>query len=100
MNRMQEVTAGSGTGSPSALLERAGELDALADSLEAVRQSSRGHVVLVGGEAGAGKTALLRGFCDGLGPAVRVLWGACDPLFTPRPLGPLLDVAAHAGGEL
>ena len=23
----------------------------------------------------------------------RVLWGACDPLITPRPMGPLLDVA-------
>ncbi len=26
--------------------------------------------------------------------------GACDPLFAPRPLGPLLDVARAAGGEL
>ena len=23
----------------------------------------------------------------------RVLWGGCDPMFTPRPLGPLLDIA-------
>jgi DNA-binding CsgD family transcriptional regulator len=29
-----------------------------------------------------------------------VLWGVCDPLFTPRPLGPLLDVAEVVGGEL
>ncbi len=97
---MRDVTAVSGSGRATALLERANELSALAESLEAVRQSSRGHVVLVGGEAGAGKTALLRQFCDELAPSVRVLWGACDPLFTPRPLGPLLDVAAVAGGEL
>jgi tetratricopeptide (TPR) repeat protein len=29
-----------------------------------------------------------------------VLWGACDALHTPRPLGPFLDVADQAGGEL
>ncbi|HST24796.1 MAG TPA: LuxR C-terminal-related transcriptional regulator [Gaiellaceae bacterium] len=28
-----------------------------------------------------------------------MLWGACDALFTPRPLGPLVDVAAETGGE-
>ena len=28
----------------------------------------------------------------------RVLWGACDALFTPRPLGPFADVAEAAGG--
>ena len=57
-------------------------------------------MVLVRGEAGVGKTALLRGFCDARAAPVRVLWGACDPLFTPRPLGPLLDIAAAVGGEL
>ncbi len=30
---------------------------------------------------------------------MRILWGACDPLFTPCPLGPLLSVAEQAGGE-
>ena len=30
----------------------------------------------------------------------RVLWGACDPLITPRPLGPLRDVARQAGGAI
>ena len=55
--------------------------------------------MLVSGEAGVGKTALLSRFCaDACG--VRVLWGACDALFTPRPLGPLLDVARETGGEL
>ncbi len=52
------------------------------------------------GEAGIGKTALLTHFCAGLGPAVRILWAACDPLFTPRPLGPLLDVSRVTGGEV
>jgi DNA-binding CsgD family transcriptional regulator/tetratricopeptide (TPR) repeat protein len=47
-----------------------------------------------------GKTALLRRFCDEHRESARILWGACDPLFTPRPLGPLLAVAESAGGEL
>jgi hypothetical protein len=34
------------------LLERAAELSMLVDRLEAVEHSSRGHVLLVGGEAG------------------------------------------------
>ena len=33
-------------------------------------------------------------------PDARWSWGACDGLFTPRPLGPLLDLAAQLGGEL
>jgi hypothetical protein len=56
--------------------------------------------VVVGGEAGVGKTALLRTFCAGQDGAVRTLWGVCEPLRTPRPLGPLLDVAEVTGGEL
>ena len=82
------------------LLERAGELSSLAESLGAVHGSSRGQIVLVGGEARVGKTALLRQFCEECREPARILWGACDPLFTPRPLGPLLAVAEGAGGEL
>jgi DNA-binding CsgD family transcriptional regulator/tetratricopeptide (TPR) repeat protein len=55
---------------------------------------------LVVGEAGIGKTALIRSFQDGLNASVRVLWAACEPLFTPRPLGPLLDVARLTDGEV
>ena len=85
---------------PDALLERAAELSTLTKCLETVRRSSRGQVVLVGGEAGIGKTSLLRRFCDELNRPARVLWGACDPLFTPRPLGPLLALGHESGGEL
>ena len=56
--------------------------------------------MLVGGEAGVGKTALLRRFAAEQRRSARILWGACDPLFTPRPLGQLLAVAEEAGGEL
>src|SRR5262249_27619946 len=58
------------------------------------------RLVLISGEAGVGKTALLRAFCDEQVASARVLWGSCDALFTPRPLGPFVDVAAQTGGEL
>ncbi|HEX3975588.1 MAG TPA: AAA family ATPase [Solirubrobacteraceae bacterium] len=82
------------------LLERSGQLGELTDRLADVIGTPRGWVILVRGEAGIGKTALLHGFRGSLNRAVRVLWAACDPLFTPRPLGPLLDVARSVGGEL
>src|ERR1700722_8849754 len=80
------------------LIERAESVSVLRDLLAGVRSSSNGRLVLVGGEAGVGKTTLLRGFCETLGNSVVVLWAGCEPLRTPRPLGPLLDVAEAVGG--
>lgn len=54
-----------------------------------------GRVALVHGEAGAGKTALVREWAAATVPRERLLWGGCDPLTSPRPLGPLLDIAPH-----
>ena len=51
------------------------------------------------GESGIGKTALLDAFQAGL-PEARWLWGACDGLLTPRPLGPLFDIGAQLDTEL
>jgi DNA-binding CsgD family transcriptional regulator len=84
----------------SELLERARELSMLGECLEAVQRRSRGRVLLIGGEAGVGKTALLRRFRDDCPGGARFLWGACDALFTPRPLGPFVDIAESTGGEL
>jgi predicted ATPase len=81
------------------LLERSAELEALDTHHAAVRARGRGRLVLVAGEAGIGKTALVRAFCERARPG-RVLWGACDALFTPRPLGPFVDIADDVGGEL
>ncbi len=83
-----------------ALLERDEALEALADSLADVAQSLRGRVVFVAGEAGVGKTALLRAFCATAPREADIHWATCDALVTPRPLGPLLDLADELGGEL
>ena len=83
----------------SALLERSAQLALFDDRLAAVRRDRRGRLVLVSGEAGIGKTALLRAFCD-RPQALRVLWGGCDALHTPRALGPFVDIAEQSGGEL
>ncbi len=82
------------------LLERAGQLAVLKEALASVGRAGRGTVVVVRGEAGVGKTALLRSFCDQVARSQRVLWGTCDPLFTPRPFGPLFAIAEGTGGKL
>lgn len=82
------------------LLERSDQSDALTSALGEVASRWQGRTVLVRGEAGIGKTALLSQFCAGLGGTARVLWAVCDPLFTRQPFGPLLDLAESAGGGL
>jgi ATP/maltotriose-dependent transcriptional regulator MalT len=52
-----------------------------------------GRTALVFGEAGIGKTVLVERFVAAHLGAARVLWGGCEALFTPRPLGPLHDIA-------
>lgn len=82
------------------LTERGQELDQLAARTAAV-QAGRGGAVLVCGESGAGKTSFVEAAVDRyaaqFGDQGRVLWGACDPLSTPRPLGPLHDLAHEFG---
>ena len=84
---------------PTDLLERSDPLETLSRLLAEVASTSGGRLALIRGEAGIGKTALVGGFCDEQRDA-RILRGACDALFTPRPLGPFLDVAHAVGGEL
>jgi DNA-binding CsgD family transcriptional regulator len=79
------------------LLERGEPLLELSRLLsEAVAGS--GRLVFVAGEAGIGKTSLVRRFGQMVGDRATVLTGGCDPLSTPRPLGPLLDVAPRLPG--
>jgi DNA-binding CsgD family transcriptional regulator/tetratricopeptide (TPR) repeat protein len=82
------------------LLERGDELAVLEEATSRAAGGA-GSVVLLSGEAGIGKSALLaHAFADSAPETARVLWGACDPLSTPRPLGPLHDIARQVGGTL
>src|SRR6478672_10409262 len=78
----------------SRLVERERELTALEAAFAEV-SAGRGRVALVTAEAGGGKTALIDRFCLRRGGSTRVLRGACDALFTPRPLGPIQDFAGE-----
>lgn len=81
------------------LLEREEPLQMLSQlALQADRGC--GRTVLLSGEAGIGKTALLQAFAAQHEGARRVLWGACEPLSSARPLGPLQDMAAALDVEL
>jgi DNA-binding CsgD family transcriptional regulator/tetratricopeptide (TPR) repeat protein len=81
------------------LLERTTQLHAL-DSALAQAKAGEGCVALVYGEAGIGKTSLVEHFIKEHRVKWRILQGACDSLFTPRPLGPLHDIASQTQGQL
>ncbi len=74
------------------LLEREHAFATLEEWLGDARSSGAGRVGFIAGEAGVGKTALVGRFCDQAVP-VRALWGRCDPLATPAPLGPIVEIA-------
>jgi DNA-binding CsgD family transcriptional regulator len=76
------------------LLERDQELVALTALVDET-VSGQGRVTLISGEAGIGKTALVDHVIAHTPTGVRTLWGACEALFAPRPLGPLFDIADH-----
>ena len=78
------------------LVERERPLETLRAAL-AGAAAGKGRLVFVAGEAGVGKTSLLRRFCADLPAGTAVFWGGCDPLATPRPLGPFLELAETAG---
>jgi DNA-binding CsgD family transcriptional regulator/tetratricopeptide (TPR) repeat protein len=81
------------------LLERDGALAALREAWARAARGE-GRAVVVSGEPGIGKTALISRFTRDLGPAARVLLGTCDDLTTPRPLGPIRDLIGKVGTEL
>jgi DNA-binding CsgD family transcriptional regulator len=80
------------------LLER----DAVLAELDRVQRDAgrgSGQVVLLRGEAGVGKTAVIARFVARLGQQAHVLQGWCDPSSAPRPLGPLIDMLADTSGD-
>ncbi len=90
---------GIGPTAETALLERDAELDVLETGLRRAANGA-GSVVLLSGEAGIGKTSVVRAFVRAAAPRATVLQGACDDLLTPRTLGPLRDAARARGGPL
>ena len=75
------------------LIERDSQLAVLDQYATEVSQGP-GRLVLVAGEAGVGKYVLLEEFAEEVAEA-HWLWAACDSLFTPAALGPLLDIASQ-----
>lgn len=81
------------------LFERDTALEALRQALARARAGA-GLTVAVTGEAGIGKTALLRAFCEGLESGTRVFRAACEDLSIAEPMGALRDLAREAEWDL
>lgn len=81
-------------GAEGAMLERGDQLELLHTLLREC-ESRGGRVVLVRGEAGIGKTMLVRRFVEAVGGRSDVVVGACDDLVTPQPLAPIWDIARN-----
>ena len=75
-------------------MERETELDFIQAQLDTLRSGAfqGGSCVLVQGEAGAGKTSLLKAARQRAPADVEWLWGACEPLLAAAPLGPLIEL--------
>jgi DNA-binding CsgD family transcriptional regulator len=78
---------------PVELLEREAQVAQLKQAYARVQGGPHGGCALVSGEAGIGKTSLVQAFLASLAPEVSPLVAGCEALFTPRPLGPLVDLA-------
>ncbi len=76
------------------LIEREQQIGELTNLWKQVNLG-QGRIALVSGEAGIGKTSLIERFTTEQGKSARVLWGACDALFSPQPLGPFIDIAVQ-----
>jgi DNA-binding CsgD family transcriptional regulator/tetratricopeptide (TPR) repeat protein len=81
------------------LVERDDFLTALQAQFEDVMEGE-GRSVFVSGEAGIGKTSLLKAFCNEVKSKCNIYQGFCDALFTPRPLAPLYDVLLQLGKSI
>jgi hypothetical protein len=81
------------------LIEREGFLNILQTQFVKLADGE-GHCMFVSGEAGIGKTSLVKAFCRLQEDNCIIYQGACDALFTPRPLAPLYDIIWQVNKEL
>src|SRR5215217_7993457 len=78
------------------LFEREQHLEQLKELLSQAT-AGQGSMVLIGGEAGVGKTTLTDEFCRQITGTAELLRTSCDSLSTPGPLGPVRDLAPSLG---
>src|SRR5436190_14232334 len=81
------------------LIERGSFLTALISQFGKVSKNE-GRCIFVSGEAGIGKTSLIKAFCNEVKNKCNTYVGICDALFTPRPLAPLYDVLLQLGKNI
>lgn len=81
------------------LLDRDAQLTTLRRLFDDAARGS-GRLIFVAAEAGAGKSLLVQTFCDSVASRARTLTGWCEPLASPRPAGPLVDMARGLGEEV
>lgn len=81
------------------LIERDEQTAELQRTLRLV-ETGAGRIIVVIGDAGLGKTALLKHFRSRVERQASVLWGMCDDLYTPQALAPFYDIAFQLGGDL
>lgn len=75
------------------LIERDSVLERL-DVLLDEAKAGEGRIAVIHGEAGIGKTSVVKAFTTGHQETSHVLWAGCDDLLATRPLGPIWDIAA------
>src|SRR5579884_765201 len=78
------------------LLERDAELAAL-EAVVGELAAGHGRLVLVGGEAGIGKTSLVRELRRRTASSARFFVAGCEALSVPAPLAPVRELAEAAG---
>ena len=81
------------------LIERSGFLTSMQMKFEDV-VDGEGHCMLICGEAGIGKTSIVKQFCKEKKNICKIYLGTCDALFTPRPLAPLYDIIWQLGKDI
>ena len=81
------------------LIERTEFLATLSAKFESIKYGE-GHCIFLSGEAGMGKTSVIKSFCNEIRDDCKIFQGSCDALFTPRPLAPLYDIAWQIRSDL